>query len=248
MGRISARIAKAKLPSEDSRKIVDDLRGDRSNLAKPNAIFSAFGIDEPRPKFESSGAALGQLGSFVDVKPPPKQSVKPLAFDKPTLGEDVLAKNRDMQGSGTDGKPKSGQGIGGDVRGGFDRAGPPREPTFKPLAFHKPTFGAEFFADHRVATGKKRDRDEGASASVASSSRPCGSTSVTPSLTPHPNGNGQYRGLGFRSGLGFNQPTKEEVDDFIAFVDKIIPSIKRPKMDEGGERLKKGTNAQNNIY
>jgi len=115
----------------------------------------------------------------------------------------------------------------------YDQLHLPQKPKFAPMTFDKPTFGESFCANIRDTQvdaskpGKRKGRDDDISADVTS----------TPTIKKTPYQNKFCSGFG--PGFAYHQPTKEEVDDFVAFADKWIPSTKRrkteePKTEEGG--------------
>lgn len=108
----------------------------------------------------------------------------------------------------------------------YDQDKLPQKPKFAPMIFDKPTFGQSFCANIRDTQvdaskpGKRKGRDDDISTYVTS----------TPTIKKTPYQNNFCSGIG--PGFVYHQPTKEEVDDFVAFADKWIPSTKRRKMEE----------------
>lgn len=212
----SASASVAKFSSEDSRHNIDDLRRKRCEQAKlpqkPKEVAPWELFNKATVKKDFFDDIWGNSCDQAKLPQKPKEVAPLTLFDKPTSEKDFF----------------------GDIWGNSGKAKLPQELKVAPLPlkFDKPTFGQDFFSKIRDAqvdatkTGKRKSRDKGISVDVTS-----GSTKHTPNIFCS----------GFGSSFSCNEPTKDEVDDFVAFADKWIPSIKRRKTEKddlgGGSKI-----------
>mmetsp|Transcript_37576 Transcript_37576/g.69524 ORF Transcript_37576/g.69524 Transcript_37576/m.69524 type:complete len:310 (-) Transcript_37576:35-964(-) len=207
VGDKSASASVAKFSSEDSRHKIDDLRRKRCEQAKlpqkPKKVEPWALFNKATVKKDFFDNVWGSSCDQAKLPQKPKEVAPLTLFDKPSSEKDFF----------------------GDIWGKSGKAKLPQEPKVGslPLKFDKPTFAQDFFSKIRDAqvdarkTGKRKSQDEGVSVDATSGSRKSTPNSFC---------------SGFGSSFSCNKPTKDEVDDFIAFADKWIPSIKRRKTEK----------------
>mmetsp|Transcript_25832 Transcript_25832/g.44121 ORF Transcript_25832/g.44121 Transcript_25832/m.44121 type:complete len:306 (+) Transcript_25832:78-995(+) len=176
--------------------------------AKRDIASSSFGGHSSKfPNFIESSDSLGNGNGQDELFQ--KQKLQLLAFKKPTFGQSFVDL---MQGNGSTQDKLS------------------QKPKFKPLTFDKPTFGQSFDPPQVVEPEAKVDPSNQRKRKGIAGETFADVKSTDTSLQSSFQDNFC---TGYGLGFSFMKPSKEEMDDFVAFADEWIPSVKRIKTNDG---------------